>query len=295
MSLHHCMRFRPVVLRSTVAFSFIFVTAANGQDSPPTRDREPAISLPAGWTTISPREEIRPEFSFQPQGGPNKAGSFVVSHDHREGLDGWFQKSFAVQGGEFYRFHAARKTDNVDVAARAAPWCACCGRTRQGRMVSADVPDQQVKELGHVPTAEPEHPTDGATDEQGWTTVAGVYRAPTKATQAVVELHLQWAPRVASSGATSNSRRPRHRHLARCDWPRSTTSRLANHRGRTAKSTRRYIAEAAKQKADLVVLGETVPSVGVQAQVARNRRTDSRSDDGLLRGTRQETPACTSC
>ena len=96
------------------------MTAANGQDSPPTRDQEPALSLPAGWTTVAPRDEIRPVFSFEPKGGPNKAGSFVVSHDHREGLDGWFQKSFAVQGGEFYRFHAARKTDNVDVPRRSA-------------------------------------------------------------------------------------------------------------------------------------------------------------------------------
>ena len=40
----------------------------------------------------------------------------------------------------------------------------------------------------------PEHPTDKATDEQGWTEVSDTYRAPKDATQAVVELHLQWAP-----------------------------------------------------------------------------------------------------
>jgi hypothetical protein len=56
-----------------------------------------------GWTTESPREEIRPWFSSD---GP---GSLVITHDEREGLDGWFQRSFAVEGGKFYRFEVRRK------------------------------------------------------------------------------------------------------------------------------------------------------------------------------------------
>ena len=54
-----------------------------------------------------------------------------------------------------------------------------------------------------MPSAEPDYPTDGATDSEGWTTVSGVYRAPAKATRAVVELHLQWAPKGESNGARS--------------------------------------------------------------------------------------------
>ncbi|MEI7809588.1 MAG: carbon-nitrogen hydrolase family protein, partial [Verrucomicrobiota bacterium] len=117
----------------------------------------------------------------------------MITADQRDGLDGWFQKSFAVKGGDFYRFDAIRKTSGVAVPRRSAlvrvSW-----QNEAGRMVSADVPDQQVKELGHIPSAEPEYPTDGATDPQGWTTVSGVYRVPAKAARAVVELHLQWAP-----------------------------------------------------------------------------------------------------
>ena len=56
--------------------------------------------LPEGWQTVAPRDEIRPAFSFEPQGGPRGGGSFVVAHDQREGLDGWFQKTFVVAGGE---------------------------------------------------------------------------------------------------------------------------------------------------------------------------------------------------
>ena len=42
--------------------------------------------------------------------------------------------------------------------------------------------------------AEAEHPTDQATDANGWTEVSDVYAHRSKATRAVVELHLQWAP-----------------------------------------------------------------------------------------------------
>src|SRR5947208_606411 len=64
----------------------------------------------------------------------------------------------------------------------------------KGKPVPADVPPRLAKETGPIPLAEPEHPLDTETDKRGWTTVAGTYRAPTKATQAVVELHLLWAP-----------------------------------------------------------------------------------------------------
>ena len=48
--------------------------------------------LPDGWTAVSPRDEIRPVFWFEPNGGVKHAGDLVIAHDQREGLDGWFQK-----------------------------------------------------------------------------------------------------------------------------------------------------------------------------------------------------------
>jgi predicted amidohydrolase len=216
-----------------------------------------------GWQTVSPRDEIRPAFSFDPQGGPRRGGSLVVAHDQRDGLDGWFQKSFAVNGGEHYRFSAVRKTQNVSVPRRSA-LARVLWRNEAGRMVSADVPDRQVKEIGHVPSAEPDFPVDGATDPQGWTTVSGVYRAPGKATRAVVELHLQWAPngRVEWSEVRFEKTAP----------PPPRKVRLATvHYRPKGKSSRQnceefgpLLAEAARQKADLVVLGETITSVGVK-------------------------------
>ena len=222
---------------------------------------------PDGWQTAAPRDELRPAFSFEPHGGPKGAGCWVVAHDQRDGLDGWFQKSFAVSGGEFRRFQAVRKTRNVGEPRRSAP-VRVLWRDGAGRGVPADAPDGQAQELGYTPGAEPEFPADGATDPQGWTPVSGVYRVPSKATQAVVELHLQWAPggRVEWSEVRFEKIAP----------PPPRTVRLAAvHYKPTGQSPRRnceeyapLLAEAARQKADLAVLGETVPSVNVRLRAA---------------------------
>ncbi|MHB1038084.1 MAG: carbon-nitrogen hydrolase family protein [Pirellulales bacterium] len=224
-----------------------------------------ADPLPEGWQTVAPRDEIRPAFSFEPAGGPNKAGSFVITHDGRDGLDGWFQKSFAVSGGQFYRFHAVRKTRNVNVPRRSA-LVRVLWRDAAGQGVAADIPDQQAKDLGHVPSAEPEYPTDGATDSQGWTEVLGVYRAPAKATRAVVELHLQWAPSGSIQWSEVQFEKtapppPRKVRLATIHYKPTGKSPRAN-----CEEYAPLLAEAAKQKADLVVLGETVTSVGVKGK-----------------------------
>jgi predicted amidohydrolase len=220
-------------------------------------------TFPDGWSAKAPREEIRPEFSFEPKGGPKQAGSFVVRHDGREGLDGWFERSFEVSGGEFYRFQAVRKLTGVAVPRRSA-LVRIVWQNEAGKMVSADVAKAQLEEIGHAPSAEPEHPTDGLTDSQGWTPVSGVFRAPAKATRAVVELHLQWAPNGVVEWSDVE--------FAHAAAPAPRKVRLATiHYRPSGKSSREnceeyapLVAEAARQRADLVVLGETVPFVNVK-------------------------------
>ena len=60
-----------------------------------------------GWTEQSPRDEIRPAFS-------RSGDTLVITHDAREGLDGWYQQKFGVVGGDFMKFGAARKTTGVE-------------------------------------------------------------------------------------------------------------------------------------------------------------------------------------
>jgi predicted amidohydrolase len=220
-------------------------------------------SLPQGWSAHSPRDELRPQFSFEPKAGPKQSGAFVIRHDDREGLDGWFQKSFTVTGGEFVHFYAVRKLTGVAVPRRSA-LVRILWQDDAGEMVSADVPEGQVQEIGHVPSAEPEHPTDGATDSQGWTKVSGVYRVPIEATRAVVELHFQWAPNGTAQWsevelAPTAPPIPRNVRLATVHFrPRGQSPR------QNCEEFAPLVAEAAKQRADLVVLGETIPYVSVK-------------------------------
>ncbi len=219
--------------------------------------------LPAGWGPASPREEIRPTFAFDPAGGPKGGGAFVITAGDSVGYHGWVRKAFPVTGGTFYRFEAARKTERVAVPRRSAV-VRIVWQDDTGKAVLADVPPGREKETGPIPLAEPEHPLDAGTDGDGWTKVAGVYRAPTRATRAVVELHLQWAPLGRARWGDvrfepTEAPPARKVRLATVHYVPSGKSPKAN-----CEEYAPLIAEAARQKADLVVLGETVPYVRVR-------------------------------
>jgi predicted amidohydrolase len=220
--------------------------------------------FPGGWTAEAPREEIRPSFSFESAGGPEHTGSLVITHDAREGLDGYFRNEIPVESGQSYQFEAKRKITNVKSPRRSA-LVRVLWQDASGQMVAADVPESQIKQLGHRPTAEPNHPVDSSTDAQGWTTVTGVYRAPSQATRAIVELHLQWAPdgKIEWSDVHFVPTKPMPKRpvgLATIHYRPSGKSPQVN-----CEEYADLIARAAKQHADLVVLGETVPSVGVKS------------------------------
>ena len=212
-----------------------------------------------GWSLESPRDEIRPQFSTGGQ------GSLIITHDQREGLDGWFQKSFDIQGGSWQRFEVKRKISGV-----SNPRQSCLVRIswqdKDGQMLRIDERPVNSDPKLPMPSAEPEYPNDGRTDAQGWTSVGGIYRSPSKAARAVVELHLQWAP----GGRVEW----RYAEFVQTKEPRARKVRLATvHYRPSGKSPRQnceefapHIAEAAKQHADLVVLGETVPSANVKAK-----------------------------
>jgi len=217
---------------------------------------------PEGWTVTAPRDEIRPEFAFDPQGGPDHHGAFVIKDDAREGLDGGWVKTFPITGGRHYRFQAVRKVENVALPRRSAVakinWLDAVGKRVQY--------DEAVVTgylRGFKPTAEAEHPTDKATDAQGWTEVSDTYRAPSKAAKAVVELRLLWAPggKIAWSNVSLQETAPppgRKVRLAAVHFrPRGGKTPADN-----CRQFAPLIEDAARQKADLVVLGECVTIVG---------------------------------
>src|SRR5436305_8861236 len=75
----------------------------------------PAADAPApdGWATAAPRAEIRPDFAYDPHGGPDGHGCLVITADGREGLAGCWHKTVAVTGGKPYRFTARYRATGV--------------------------------------------------------------------------------------------------------------------------------------------------------------------------------------
>jgi predicted amidohydrolase len=221
---------------------------------------------PDGWSAVAPRNEIRPEFDYDPRGGPDSKGCFLLRADRREGLAGCWKKAFPVIGGKHYNFTAKYQATGVAVPRRSVlveiHW-----RDAQGKKVPLDEPVASGYRPGTTPTAETEFPTTRETDSRGWTEVSDTYRAPARATQALVELHLRWAPNsTVRWGAVA---------LTETDAPRPRTVRLATVHfipkgGKTPQDNCRqyepFLAEAARQKADLVVLGETLTYPGLGKQ-----------------------------
>src|SRR5262245_36175921 len=183
---------------SAIRWSFVVLGVASvlgvtGVQTLAVREAE-RVPFPAGWEPTSQREEIRPTFAFDPTAGPKGSGAFVITAADSVGQHGWVQKTFPVSGGQFYCFQAARKTDRVKTPRQSAI-ARVVWQDAKGNAVTADVPAGREKEAGSIPLVAPEHPLDAGADSEGWTNVVGLYRAPTKATRAVVELHLRWAPR----------------------------------------------------------------------------------------------------
>src|SRR5260370_16532774 len=75
--------------------------------------RERSLAEAEPWQPATPRAEISPEFSFDPQGGPKRDGALIITAEQRRGLHGCWQRTFAVTGGYFYRFEPLRKTENL--------------------------------------------------------------------------------------------------------------------------------------------------------------------------------------
>jgi predicted amidohydrolase len=226
---------------------------------------------PDGWKTAAPRDEIRPQFAYLPQGGRDGKGSLVITADEREGLHGYWVKTFAVSGGKPYRFFALRKSENIATPRRSVV-ARVIWQDDSGKSVLRDTPVVSGYLKGFPPTAEPEYPTDKTTDVAGptdWTEVSDVYQAPSKATHAVVELHLQWAPRgrVEWSNVTlaeTQSLPARKVRLATVHYRPQGDEASARSPMDICRQFAPLIAEAARQRADLVVLPETLTYYGLR-------------------------------
>jgi hypothetical protein len=212
------------------------------------------------WQPMAVRDEIRPQFQVRTNsaGGPE----LIIKSDAREGQEGWWSKTLTIEGGKYYRFSSLRKLDNVSSPRRSGlvrvHW-----RDANGKSVRRDEVGARSYAGAERPIAEPEYPVEGITRPDGWTELAGVYYAPSSATQAIVELYLRWAPNAVATWSDVSLEQtvapePRKVRLATVHYrPRG---------GKTATDAceqfQPLIEKAAAHRADLVVLPETLTCMG---------------------------------
>jgi predicted amidohydrolase len=228
----------------------------------------PGADAPSGWEALSPRDEVRPAFAYEPKGGLDGRSCFIIRADDREGLDGAWTKSFPVVGGKYYHFSASYKAKSVGIPRRSIvvklDW-----QDANGNSVPLDEPTVAGYLRGSIGTAETDFPTTREAGSGGWTEMSDTYRAPSKAARAVVSLHLQWAPKSEvrwSKVALAEVATPAPRVV------RLATVHYRPSKGKTPMDNCRqyepFIEEAARQKADLVVLGETLDMVDLHKKPA---------------------------
>ena len=208
------------------------------------------------WKGFAVRDEIRPVFEALPN------GNLRIVSDAREGLDGHWAKVVPVEGGKWYRFQAWRLAENVAASHRSV-LARVLWRDAAGKPVAHDAPGAKTFAAGMPPVAEPEYPNDQPGDDAGWVEVSGTYQVPSRAAQAIVELHLRWAANASVEW--------RDITLSPVEAPAPRVVRLAAvhyvpHGGKTGMDSCRQFSplleEAARQRADLVVLPETITATG---------------------------------
>lgn len=216
----------------------------------------------------SPRAEAKPAATFNPNAGRDGKGGLVMESGAGEQWIGCWQKTVPVEGGQHYKFTAWRKFRDVQVPRRSV-YARVIWQDQKGEWVTWDEAARAGYNKGAVPRAEPEYPRDLGSAPGEWGRFEEVLRAPAKARQAKIELFFQWAPDARVEWCDVS--------LAKTDAPPARKVRLATvhflpKEGKEPQDKPRlfapFIAEAAMQKADLVVLPETLTYYGVKKEMA---------------------------
>jgi predicted amidohydrolase len=221
--------------------------------TPPALASEPQPLAHQGWTPTAARAEIRPDFQIIPHAGPDHSTALAIATDSRSGLDGAWTQTFPVTGGQWYTLTTHRKTKDVSIPRR----------NTSVELMFADDQGNRVLDKRIGLDSRPYFPPELETSPQGWTRLADTYRAPDRATQAIVKLSLRWDTHGQALFANTTFQqtaqpKPRIARLASVHYsPKGGKTPMDN-----CKQFAPLIAKAAAQDADLVVLGESITIVG---------------------------------
>ena len=196
-----------------------------------------------GWNPYAAREEIAPR-SFSER---DARGGLILGLAGRgdDAMDGRWVREVPVVPGKNYAFGAAYRAQGIASPARSV----------LARLVWLDAAGEAMRPM--------EYPLVGVTSPDGWTPVAGAYRAPEKAALARLELHLRWtaAGEVRWRDAAFQEATP--------PGSRRATLAAVHHRPRGTASPQesrerfvRLVEEAAAKGADIVCLPEGITAAG---------------------------------
>lgn len=225
-----------------------------------TRDGATSTTPPEGWTTGTPRAELRPEFEHVATGGWSDGPRWIVRTDGREGQIGWWETTLPVEGGQAYRFEIRRRVEGV-TEPRQSCYARVFWQDDKGGKISRDKPVFASYMPGAVPQALPDYPADQDMGD-GWTLLADTYAAPKAARQVTVQLVFRWAPsaRVEWSGFRFDAVYEKPRRVVRL----ATVHKVPSEGTTTRDKCQLFaplIAQAAEKKADLIVLPETLTAL----------------------------------
>ena len=239
-------------MRTTLLTTLLFLSSISFADVP----------HPEQWHAESPRDELRPTFQLDRSEPQLVGGILSIATDSHEGEDGRWVRIVPVTGGKYYSFYALYRAYGVDVPRRCI-LARVIWLDDKGNHAMRDEPGANTYAGGKPPLSEPEYPETGTTDVAGWTNMHGIYRAPSAAVSARIELHFRWATNARCEWTNIL--------LDECDPPKPRVARLAAvhyvpHDGKSAddscKQFAPFIEQAAQQKADLIVLPETLTATG---------------------------------
>jgi predicted amidohydrolase len=196
-----------------------------------------------GWQPYATRGEIAPRSwsDRDPKGGLRLG----LAGRGDDAVDGRWAREVPVVAGKTYAFGAAYQATGV-----ASP-----SRSVLARLVWLDAGGEAMRPM--------EYPLVGPVRPDGWTPVAGAYRAPETAVRARLELHLRWTAtgEVLWRDAAFEE--------ATLPAPRRVTLAAVNHRPRGTTSPQdsrehfvRLVEEAAAKGADIVCLPEGITTAG---------------------------------
>ena len=170
------MRFPASIVRILFGLMTLSVVGVLGEERRPTQ-----------WELKSPRPEIGVK------GELGRLGELLLFSPELEGLNGYWESSYPVTGGEWVEFSALRRCQNVGHPKRSCivriEWIGPNGE-------AVESPHRVNPEYfgSETDRARPDFPRDRGSAMNDWIKVSDRYLVPENALTALVQLHLRWAP-----------------------------------------------------------------------------------------------------